>query len=103
MDGSYEILNFLTGDSLYTHQLPRAVRQCEPWLRAQFPTLMADAPGMPERLAAMDARLAAAGGTREKNAALIAAWIDGLRVTLGFRKCFRCTSWARTCTRTSTR
>ena len=36
MDGIYDILNFLTGDNLYTHQLPRAMRECEPWLRAQL-------------------------------------------------------------------
>lgn len=39
MDGVYDILNFLTGDNLYTHQLPRASRECEAWLRTQFPKL----------------------------------------------------------------
>lgn len=28
----YEILNFLTNDNLFTHQLPRAFRECKPWL-----------------------------------------------------------------------
>jgi len=42
MDGVYDILNFLTGDELLTHQLPRAMRECEPWLRTQFPAFFPD-------------------------------------------------------------
>lgn len=37
--GVYGILNFMTGDNLYTHQLPRASQQCNPYLLAQFPVL----------------------------------------------------------------
>jgi hypothetical protein len=50
MEGIYEILNFLTGDNLFTHQLPRAMRECEPWLKTQFPYLMPEAPEMAELL-----------------------------------------------------
>ena len=39
MDGVYEILNFMTGDSLFTHQLPRAAGVCKPALLAQHPQL----------------------------------------------------------------
>ena len=39
MDGVYDILNFMTGESLYTHQLPRAMRECQPVLLDQFPAL----------------------------------------------------------------
>lgn len=39
MDGVYDILNFMTGDSLYTHQLPRACKECRPYLLEQFPEL----------------------------------------------------------------
>ena len=59
MEGIYEILNFLTGDNLFTHQLPRAMNECKPWLRSQFPALMEDSPGMPGRLADMDRRIKA--------------------------------------------
>jgi hypothetical protein len=38
--GVYEILNWLTGESLMTHQLPRASRESEDWLRQQFPDLV---------------------------------------------------------------
>lgn len=39
IDGVYDILNWLTDDNLMTHQLPRASRECEGFLRAQFPDL----------------------------------------------------------------
>lgn len=39
MDGVYDILNFMTGDSLFTHQLPRAARECAPILLEQHPQL----------------------------------------------------------------
>lgn len=35
----YEILNYLTGDQLFTHQLPRAMQFCQPLLWAQYPEL----------------------------------------------------------------
>ena len=37
--GVYKILNYLTGDNLYTHQLPRAIDECRPWLKVQLPYL----------------------------------------------------------------
>lgn len=37
--GIYEILNHMAGDNLYTHQLPRAMRECAPYLLKQFPQL----------------------------------------------------------------
>jgi len=39
IEGVYDILNFMTGDSLYTHQLPRAMRACQGPLLAQHPQL----------------------------------------------------------------
>lgn len=44
MAGVYDILNFLTGDDLFTHQLPRASKECKPWLRTQFPQLFPENP-----------------------------------------------------------
>lgn len=32
----YRILNFMTGDNLFTHQLPRAAGECKPYLLDQF-------------------------------------------------------------------
>lgn len=41
MGGVYKILNHMTGDNLFTHQLPRAMREMQPHLLAQFPQLAA--------------------------------------------------------------
>lgn len=39
MDGVYDILNFMTGESLFTHQLLRAGDICKPVLFEQYPQL----------------------------------------------------------------
>lgn len=39
MDGVYEILNYMTDDNLFTHQLPRAGDECKPVLLAHYPQL----------------------------------------------------------------
>lgn len=39
IEGVYDILNFMTGDNLYTHQLPRAMRECRPYLLQRHPQL----------------------------------------------------------------
>lgn len=39
IDDLYALLNHMTGDNLYTHQLPRASRTCEGPLIAQHPQL----------------------------------------------------------------
>lgn len=35
--GVYEVLNYMTGESLFTHQLPRVGREATPALRAHHP------------------------------------------------------------------
>lgn len=35
----YKILNFMCKDELFTHQLPRAIKECKPYLLEQFPQL----------------------------------------------------------------
>lgn len=37
--GVYEILNYMTGDTLFTHQLPRASREVSPEILRQHPQL----------------------------------------------------------------
>jgi len=39
MDGVYDILNYMTGYTLFTHQLPEASAQCKPFLLEQYPQL----------------------------------------------------------------
>jgi hypothetical protein len=37
--GVYDILTFMTGDNLFTHQLPRAMDECRPHLLRLYPEL----------------------------------------------------------------
>ena len=36
----YKILNYMTDDNLYTHQLPRASKECKPYLLKEHPFLI---------------------------------------------------------------
>lgn len=49
IDGIYDVLNFLTGDNLFTHQLPRAMDVCRPAVLAQHPELPLDAPAFGDK------------------------------------------------------
>jgi hypothetical protein len=40
--GVYNILNYMTRDNLFTHQLGRAADECKPYLLKQFPWLASD-------------------------------------------------------------
>lgn len=78
IEGVYDILNHLTADNLFTHQLPRASRECEPYLRERFPDLAAvEVPEVFEDAAHVHRWLAALvethGETRE-----VAAMRDGV-------------------------
>lgn len=45
--GVYDILNFMTGESIYTHQIPRVGREAAPVLLKQHPQLVeVDATGV---------------------------------------------------------
>jgi hypothetical protein len=49
VEGIYDILNYMTGDDLMTHQLPRAAGVCKPHLLSQHPQLaQVDASGVNE-------------------------------------------------------
>jgi hypothetical protein len=37
----YDLLDYMTGDNLFTHQLPRAAEECKPVLLEQHPNLAA--------------------------------------------------------------
>lgn len=41
IDGVYDILGFMTGEQLFTHQLPRASREAAPEILRQHPDLAA--------------------------------------------------------------
>lgn len=73
MGGVYAILNYMTGEHLFTHQLPRARAACAPSLLAQHPQLAdADCTGVtPENIAERLAELAARYGERLPVAPLV--------------------------------
>ena len=73
IEGVYDILGWMTGDQLYTHQLPRAGRTCKPALLAQFPELNA-----PEIQSSLDAMLIELEPlqTKESRMVVINRWLD---------------------------
>lgn len=46
MDHVYEILNWVTGDDVYTHQIPRALQAAGPLLLKRFPELVPASGGL---------------------------------------------------------
>lgn len=77
--GVYDILNYMTGDNLFTHQLPRAGRVCAPELLRQFPQL-ADTELTVHHVEALQGYLAALGETPTKDqaAGLVMVWLEHL-------------------------
>lgn len=71
IDGVYRILNYMTNDNLFTHQLPRASRECEGPLLAQHPQLAAIV--VPEF----------SGVTNDERKAAVYAWLDGMERAYG--------------------
>lgn len=72
--GVYEILNYVTGDNLFTHVLPRACRFAGPLILDQHPEL--SAAGTDEALAALDTAIATAQTPMEG----IRKWLSGLQL-----------------------
>lgn len=63
VDRIYEILNWMTGDNLFTHQLGRALTECAPRLLEQHPDLAdVDVPDFGD----------------EATPESVQAWVDGL-------------------------
>jgi hypothetical protein len=72
VDGVYDILNFMTGDNLFTHQLPRANDECKPFLLEQFPQLAT--PEMDFAVAELGEMLKTKSGKAETEK-LVAGWL----------------------------
>ena len=83
IEGVYDILNFLTGDDLYTHQLPRASHECEPWLATQFPKLMRSVPAMRGWLDKLTSDLQDAPEENSLRALVVQAWVEEVRLAYG--------------------
>jgi len=80
MGSVYDILNWMTKDSLFTHQLPRAVRECAPWLFRWFPEL---ATVDEIDLARMDSAIEELGA--EKG---VERWLGDVQRLRGLRDCY---------------
>src|SRR5579859_629629 len=59
MGGVYDILGWMTGESLYTHQLPRVAREAEPVILAMHPQLASVDKNAETNLENLDAWVAA--------------------------------------------
>ena len=74
----YQFLDWMTGDKLFTHQLPRAMRFCKPFLEEQFEWLK-DCKGeeiTPENaLEYLDHQIALHGETVEVNSLPEGVWM----------------------------
>lgn len=81
IEGIYDILNFMTEDNLFTHQLPRAMKDCEPSLRRQFPQLFPDQPVMSKCLQELDNQREGINGKDLTKA--INEWVECVRITFG--------------------
>ena len=76
IQGVYEILNWMTRDNLFTHQLPRASHECRPWLKRWFPSLAESDE------ARLDV-LITEQGDDGKNADACTAWVKEMSESLG--------------------
>lgn len=72
IDGVYDILNFMTGDDVFTHQLPRASDECKPYLVGQFPQLARAE--MDSALAELDDALKSKTGKADAEK-IVASWL----------------------------
>jgi hypothetical protein len=75
IDGVYKILNFMTRDDLFTHQLPRAGDECKPYLAKQFPQL--SPPAIDADIAEMDRRFEGVTD-RNKYKEIVDVWLAEL-------------------------
>jgi hypothetical protein len=83
MDGIYDILNFLTEDNLYTHQLPRAMKECEPWLRQVLaPKWFPEHHEMSVMLADLIDRCSGDGGAVKDRNRTIGEWLANVKIKL---------------------
>lgn len=78
MEGVYDILNYMTQDNLFTHQLPRAGEECKPWILFQHPDL--DSPEMHFALGELVEMLETPSGEAEPDK-LILGWLS--KITSG--------------------
>lgn len=77
MDAIYDVLNWMADDNLFTHQLPRAMRECQPWLLRWFPELDA----VNGTMESLDRHIA----QQETPALAVVAWMAEIQAQLPLR------------------
>lgn len=80
MDGIYSILNYMTGDDLFTHQLPRAAKICKPELLRQHPQLAT--PEVEFQVAKLGEMLESESGKSDPEN-LVAGWLFQMTLEYG--------------------
>ena len=73
VEGLYDILGFMSGEDLFTHQLGRVGKECTPYLLKQFPGL--DSPQMQFALGELIEMLETPSGKKEPDK-LVTGWIS---------------------------
>jgi hypothetical protein len=73
--GLYDILNFMTNDNLFTHQLPRAADECLPWLDELYPELSMHNEEMEKWVANLDVRMKGTGDPSD----IVDQWVEDVR------------------------
>ena len=77
IEGVYDILNWMTSDSLFTHQLGRASQECSPVLCSLYPSLSEEA--LSVELEQLSAGMKD-GDSKSDRERWISAWLAGVRV-----------------------
>lgn len=93
IDGVYEILNHITGDSVFTHVLPRAGKFAKPILLEAYPELAAASTDVAQ--ASLDEYVNIAkqhGGDRDKIMEACATWIGEMKEKHGLKDAYEIAS-----------
>ncbi len=80
MAGVYDILNFMTGEDVFTHQIPRLMREAKPILLRAHPQL--DSPEINFAFGELTLMLETPTGKNEP-VNLVAGWLSKLKATFG--------------------
>jgi hypothetical protein len=79
IDGLYDILSFMTGESVFTHQLGRFGEECKPYLLKQFPQL--DSPEIQTFAVGELVLMMETDAGKNERASLILGWLS--KITSG--------------------
>lgn len=79
IQGVYDILEFMTGEGIWTHQIPRVMRECRPALLKQFPSL--DSPEIKTVAVGELSLMLSSEVAKGAHEALVRGWLS--KITLG--------------------